>query len=193
MPICPVCGTKYIADKTKLDKCTKCIWDLKIYSLTPNGLKQERKTRVEWAKRIWRELQALNTAIDDLRDEYQYLLEKEQESVDELQEFLESEQVKFKQIIKELEINFKNEIQELKKEIEYLSSEPNRIELKRYRLLNEYDYRNFNSYPNDRKITTTLPMKVVEAIKNKTGYRGIDEWLRNYAIDAAIKEGWLDE
>jgi hypothetical protein len=34
---------------------------------------------------------------------------------------------------------------------------------------------------------------VVDNIKNNTDYRGVDEWLRNYAIDAAIKEGWLDE
>jgi hypothetical protein len=96
-------------------QCSLCSWNLTVYSLTPNGLKQERKNRLEWSKRIWKELQALKEAIDDLRDEYQYLIEQEQESVDELQEFLESD------------------------------------------------------------------------------YREVDEWLRNCAIDAAIKEGWFNE
>jgi hypothetical protein len=36
-------------------------------------------------------------------------------------------------------------------------------------------------------------MKIAEIIKKNAGYREVDEWLRNCAIDAAIKEGWFNE
>jgi len=182
MPKCPICETEYSNNHRMCDelRCTECYWDLSKYPLTPDGLRQDQENRIEWARDIWKELQYLK----DL-DEYQALIESNEDLQDRL-ELEINKQDKFKD-------EFNAKIKELENKINYLLSEPDRLALRRDQLLNEYDSRNFNNDPNDRKITTTLPMKVVEAIKNNTGYRGIDEWLRNYAIDAIIKEGWLEE
>jgi predicted nuclease with TOPRIM domain len=166
-------------------RCTKCYWDLTIYPLTADGLRQEQENRLEWARDIWRQLQHLKDV-----DEYQALIE----SNDDLQERLELEinkQDKFKD-------EFKAKIKELENKIDYFLSEPDRLALRRDQLSSGYDYRNSDpDYKTDRTFTADLPFKIAEAIKNNLSKseRGNNRnvWLNKVIIDAAIKEGWLDE
>lgn len=184
---CPICETEYSNNHRMCDelRCTECYWDLTTYPLTPDGLRQEQENRIEWARDIWIQLQHLKDA-----DEYQALIE----SNDDLQERLELEinkQDKFKN-------EFNAKIKGLENKINYLLSEPDRLAEKHCQLPSGVDYRNSaQKYKTDRTFTADLPFKIAEAIKNNLSKseRGNNRnvWLKKVIIDAAIKEGWLDE
>ncbi len=184
---CPICETEYSNNHRMCDelRCTECYWDLTTYPLTPDGLRQEQENRIEWARDIWIQLQHLKDA-----DEYQALIE----SNDDLQERLELEinkQDKFKN-------EFNAKIKGLENKINYLLSEPDRLAVKHCQLSSGVDYRNSDpEYKTDRTFTADLPFKIAEAIKNNLSKseRGNNRnvWLNKVIIDAAIKEGWLDE
>lgn len=187
MPKCPICETKYSNNYRMCDelRCTECYWDLSTYPLTSDGLRQEQENRLEWAIGIWKELQYLKDV-----DEYQALIK----SNDDLQERLELEINKQDRFTNE----FNAKIKELENKINYLLSEPDRLELRRCQLLSRYDCRDSNEdYRNDRKLTAYLPFKVAEIIKNKIPKSKRDDnrnlWLNKVIIDAVIKEGWLEE
>lgn len=180
MPKCPICETEYSNNHRMCDelRCTECYWDLTTYPLTPDGLRKEQENRLEWARDIWKELQYLKDV-----DEYQALIK----SNDDLQECLEMA------VSKQPELN---------NAIDYLLSEPTRIEARREQLLDgrQLDWRNSDSDYEIKKVrtfTADLPFKLAETIKNKLpkSERGHNRntWLNKVIVDAALKEGWLEE
>jgi formylglycine-generating enzyme required for sulfatase activity len=54
MPQCPVCQTKYVANKT--ENCSLCGWNLQAHSLLIGLIPEvslKEQTRLKWAKKIW--------------------------------------------------------------------------------------------------------------------------------------------
>lgn len=187
MPKCPICETEYSNNHRMCDelRCTECYWDLTTYPLTSDGLRQEQENRLEWAIGIWKELQDLKDV-----DEYQALIK----SNDDLQERLELEINKQDRFTNE----FNAKIKELENKINYLLSEPDRLELRRCQLVSRYDCRDSNeAYRDERKLTAYLPFKIAEVIKNNKPKSKRDDnrnlWLNKVIIEAVIKEGWLEE
>lgn len=57
MAKCPICQTKYKAPN-KIYFCPNCKWDFTKYSLSSQGITNEQKSKINWAKDTWSELQS---------------------------------------------------------------------------------------------------------------------------------------
>ena len=61
MSQCLICQTKYV--EGAVTHCSTCGWDLKQYSLTPEGLGAAQQAKVNWAKEIWQQNQQLKQEL----------------------------------------------------------------------------------------------------------------------------------
>jgi hypothetical protein len=157
---CPVCETEYITPQ--LEKCPECQWAFTIYSLTPDGLRQEQENRIEWARELWKQRQCL----------IQEQLEIEARKEDELKStinYLLSESTKIEasrtQLLNERQLDWRNSDidSEIKKVRTFTADLP-------------------------FKLAETIKNKFPTSERGKNR----NTWLNKVIIDAAIKEGLLD-
>ncbi|AUB43919.1 Formylglycine-generating enzyme, required for sulfatase activity, containings SUMF1/FGE domain (plasmid) [Nostoc flagelliforme CCNUN1] len=72
MPRCPVCQTKYVADKT--ENCSVCGWNLQAHSLLIGLIPEvslKEQTRLEWAQNIWATVKPAREQIQQFQSQLQ--------------------------------------------------------------------------------------------------------------------------
>jgi hypothetical protein len=58
---CPICESEYV--EGAVNQCSTCGWDLKQYSLTPEGLMAAQPSKITWAREIWQQNQQLKQEL----------------------------------------------------------------------------------------------------------------------------------
>lgn len=72
MPRCPVCQTKYVADKT--ENCSVCGWNLQAHSLLIGLIPEvslKEQARLEWAQNIWATVKPAREQIQQFQSQLQ--------------------------------------------------------------------------------------------------------------------------
>ncbi|MBD1901896.1 hypothetical protein NDI44_25035 [Trichocoleus sp. DQ-A3] len=192
MSECPVCLN---VSQDDVNFCPVCNWDLSIYLLSPDGLKQEQESRLNWAIEVWQEFKTLREERELIFSEYAL---KEQ-WIDTL----------FK-VFRDLEVGLEDENQSLKHENKRLNHEVKELKTK-LKSAEDKEIRESQISAQCKRITdkvferewsegklvsVALPESVKDAIKKRTrersrGEDGLAHWLRVTITYGAIKERWL--
>jgi hypothetical protein len=79
---CPICEEIFFRYQKK---CLKCGWDLKIYYFNEEGIFNEQKTKIKWAKQIWHSytelLEAYNLQKDNILNQEERISKLEEEII----------------------------------------------------------------------------------------------------------------
>lgn len=211
MSKCPIC-LNISQDDVKL--CPVCNWDLSIYSLSPEGLREEQESKIYWSVEVWKELKLLRQERELIASEYAL---KEQwidrllkvfrdlavEIEDECSKKIDSLNDESFQKLNRLNIEKKtlqNELIELKRIEKDRSTKLKQVEETYEAIIDNPNY-NYSTrkYSELSSVSVKLPEIVGKAIESHTeaDKDGRDKdsrayWLKKVITCAAIKEGWIN-
>ncbi|MBD1930630.1 hypothetical protein H6F79_02095, partial [Trichocoleus sp. FACHB-69] len=205
-------GFHLLLSGSQVKLCPVCNWDLSIYSLSPEGLREEQESKIYWSVEVWKELKLLRQERELIASEYalkEQWIDRLLKVFRDLAVEIEDECSKKLDSLNDVNNELSQKLNRLNREIRFLQKKLNRIEnkIEEDGQVREAKYRRFESYLTDYSSETckeentyhiSLPLKVKEALgkHTKKGSRGTDGqtyWLRKAVIYYALIEekGWL--
>ncbi|MBD2085082.1 hypothetical protein [Coleofasciculus sp. FACHB-542] len=180
--------------------CPVCNWDLSIYPLSPDGLKQEQESRISWSKEVWEELILLR----EKQWLYELLLEEFQDlardlAVELAKERVEELETELSQKLDLLNNKYSQKLDKVSKENEALQNEVNESKESRRKKNISIDS-SCKDYADSigKNYYINLPKTIGEGIESCTkkksqGTDGQAYWFRRAIIHYVVVElGWFE-